>query len=137
MARIFSGHCEFFIKIYTQSKSGDGSRRLVSSFGWKGKFRYDHVAESITLACLFTTLKYYPSNNALFNERLLWYAKTVQGFQDSLLIFEYVSITKTEGRFNFVPVAEFIVDVKAGTVIENTLNNSTSIRAPHQSFSSP
>ena len=38
---------------------------------------------------------------------------------------------KVDDRFEFVPVAEFIVDIKAGTVTERNLNDSVSIRAPH------
>ena len=129
--RVFSVDIvNFFIRNYIQPKTDSSQRKLLTIFGPKGNFRYDHVAESITLACLFNTLKYYPSNTALFHERLLRYARTLSTATDSNLVFEYMSIVKTRERFEFIPVVEFIVDVEAGTVVEHTLNDSISIRVP-------
>src|SRR6202011_1908591 len=71
--------------------------------------RYNHVAESITVTSLFTTLKYYPSNSELFRERLLRYARTVKAPGD-VLVFEYFSVTKKADRFEFPPVAEYRID---------------------------
>ena len=129
--RVFSVDIvNFFIRTYIQPKTENRQRSLVTIFGSQGKFRYDHVAESITLACLFNTLKYYPSNNALFRERLLRYARTISTASDSLLIFEYVSIVKTPKQFEFVPAVEFTVDSQAGTVVERTLTDTISVRLP-------
>lgn len=121
----------FFPNIYHQPRAG-GERTLVSHYGWRsGSLRYSHVGESITLTCLFTTLKYYPSNNKLFVERLLRYARTVPAPDDSVLVFEYVHINKTDTQFEFMAVAEYVVDVTAATVTERILNAQVNIHAAH------
>jgi hypothetical protein len=122
----------FFPNIYHQPRSGDGERTLITRYGWRaGSVRFSHVGESITLTCLFTTLKYYPSNNKLFIERLLRYARTVPCPEDSVLIFEYIYIEKTETRFEYTVIAEYTVDVAAATVSERILNENISVHAPH------
>lgn len=129
--RVFSVDLvNFFIRIYIQPKTGNRSRRVVTLFGSQGKFRYDHVAESITLACLFNTLKYYPSNNELFRERMRRYSKTIPCPPTSNVVFEYMSIVKTSEKFEFLPVVEFMVDVPAGTIEEHKINDLVSVRAP-------
>jgi hypothetical protein len=121
----------FFPNIYQQPRGG-GERRLVSLYGWRaGSARYSHVGESITLTCLFTTLKYYPSNNALFVERLLRYARTVPCPEDCVLVFEYVFIDKTEDSFEYIIVSEYVVDLAAESVTEQILNPHVSVHAAH------
>jgi hypothetical protein len=117
----------FFVNVYAQ---GSG-RRLVSRWGWHHGLRYSSVAEAITVTSLFTTLKYYPSNNALFVERLLRYARTVPRAAGEQLVFEYVDISKREGAWRFTPAAEYVVDVEAGTVAESILDESAPLRTAH------
>jgi hypothetical protein len=131
--RVFSAdHTNFFVRIYHRPRSplAGATRTLVSRTGLRaGSWRYNHVAESIVVTTLFTTLKYYPSNNELFRERLLRYARTVAIPPDSLLDFEYVTIRKGDHAFDFAAVAEYNVDVEAGTVNERTLDGSFSVRS--------
>jgi len=93
--------------------------------------RFSHVGESITLTCLFTTLKYYPSNNQIFVERLLRYARTIACPDNAVLVFEYVGIEKDKKRFEFTTVTEYIVDPRNATVTENVLNERYDVRAPY------
>lgn len=127
--RVFSAdHTNFFVRVYRAGAGG--GRELVSRFGLGGlSLRYNHVAESIVLTTLFTTLKYYPSNDALFRERLLRYARTVEGADGAPLVFEYVRIRKAAGGFEFDTVAEYEVDAAAGTVSERELDRGFSVRA--------
>jgi hypothetical protein len=121
----------FFPNLYLQPRGG-GERRLISRYGWRaGSVRFSHVGESITLTCLFTTLKYYPSNHGLFVERLLRYAHTVPCPANSLLVFEYVFINKTATSFEYTNVSEYVVDLEAGTVSEQLLNPHVSVHAAH------
>jgi hypothetical protein len=129
--RVFSVDVvNFLVLVHHQPRTG-GARTIISRYGWGGGLRYAHVCESIAVTSVFTTLKYYPSNAALFRERLLRYARTVPCPPGSVLVFEYVSIGKTARAFEHVPVAEFVVDVTAGTVTERVLNAAVSVRAPH------
>jgi hypothetical protein len=121
----------FFPNIYHQPRAG-GERTLISRYGWRaGSIRFSHVGESITLTCLFTTLKYYPSNHGLFTQRLLRYARTVPRPADAVLVFEYIGIHKTENEFEFLTVAEYVVDTTAGEVTEHMLNDQVSVYAAH------
>lgn len=129
--RVFSVDIvNFFIRIYTEPRSGEGPRSLMTRYEpWQA--RYFHVAESIVLACIFTTLKYYPSNSQVFRKRVLRYARTVRHSPEDVLVFEYLNVKKAEDRFEFVPVAEFRVDVADESVTEHVLDASCSVRAAH------
>jgi len=120
----------FFTEIYVEEKAG-GARKQYARFGkwdWQGRFRYQHVGEFICLASVFTTLKYYPSNRALFEERLVRYARTIPCSRDSLIVFEYKSIRKQQSGFDYHPVAEYLVDVESGRVEVKVLDHDFSIR---------
>jgi len=128
--RVFSAdHTNFFLRVYERPPASSG-RMVISRFGISnGSLRYNHVAESIVLTTLFTTLKYYPSNNQLFHDRLLRYARTIKHAPGSILDFDYISIKKADDRFEFVTVATYTVDTAAGTIDENLFDPSFSVRA--------
>jgi hypothetical protein len=129
--RVFSVDVvNFFIRIHREPARG-GARTLVSRYGWGGGLRYGHVCESVTVTSLFTTLKYYPSNADLFRDRLLRYARTVPCPAGDVLVFEYVSLRKAERRFESFTAAEYIVDLRAGTMEERVLDGTVSVRAAH------
>jgi hypothetical protein len=129
--RVFSVDVvNFFIRIWRESRTG-GTREPVGRLGsWP---RFNHVGEMICITSLFTTLKYYPSNDALFQERVLRYARTLPRERGDQLVFEYVSVVKRERHFDWVPVAEYRVDLESGTVTERMLDTSFSTRAAHAS----
>jgi hypothetical protein len=128
--RVFTADVvNFFVRIWEEPSSG--SRRLVShydGFPWTNRFR--QVAECIAVTSVFTTLKYYPSNRALFVERLLRYARTIPHARESNLVFEWVQIRKRPDRFDFLSAAEYRVDTRAGTVIDTVLSDVVSVQAP-------
>ena len=94
--------------------------------------RFNHVGEMICLTSLFTTLKYYPSNNQLFQERLFRYARTLPRQPGERLVFEYVSVVKEANRFSWVHVGEFEVDLESHQLTERWFDRSISPRAAHQ-----
>jgi hypothetical protein len=130
--RVFSvDHTNFWARIFFQDRA-TGAREEAARFGSlepRLRFRYTHVGEFICLVSLFTTLKYYPSNSALFAERMLRYCRTLGRPAGSDVVFEYLSVRKDRGRFEFVPVAEYTVDLRDGTVVERLLDPSVSVRA--------
>jgi hypothetical protein len=127
--RVFSVDLvNFFIRVWREPRAG-GARASAGQLGsWP---RFNHVGEMICLTSLFTTLKYYPSNDALFRERLLRYARTLQRAPGDLLIFEYVGVVKRDTGFDWIQVAEYRVDIEAATVEERLLDESFSPRATH------
>jgi hypothetical protein len=130
--RVFSvDHTNFWARIWFQDLV-TGARREAARFGAleaSRRFRYTHVGEFICLVSLFTTLKYYPSNSALFVERLLRYCRTLGCPRGADVVFEYMTMRKDRGRFEFMPIAEYTVDLEAGTVTERVLDPTVSTRA--------
>ena len=125
--RVFSAdHTDFFLRIWSQG--ADGRRALISDY-WRIGSRFNHVGESITVTSVFTSLKYYPSNNGILKERLLRYARTLPCPAGATLVFEYVSIRKKDDRFEYVPVSEFAVDVATGEITERALSDVVCIRS--------
>jgi hypothetical protein len=119
----------FFVEVNRASRDAPEARTLISRWGWRHGLRYSSVAEAIAVTSLFTTLAYYPSNNALFVERLLRYARTVTHSADEVLVFVYVCVVKGDDAWQLIPTAEYVVDVIAGTVDERVLDERISVRA--------
>jgi hypothetical protein len=129
--RVFSADIvNFFVRVWEQPHDGR-ARRLLSDYeGIPGFRRFRQVAECIVITSVFTTLKYYPSNRALFVDRLVRYAKTIPHAPDSTLVFEWVSVAKRPARFEFVPAAEYVVDVTAATVTDKVIADRVAASAP-------
>jgi hypothetical protein len=127
--RVFSVDLvNFFIRLWREPREG-GDRVPVSRLGaWP---RFNHVGEMICLTSLFTSLKYYPSNDAIFRERLLRYARTIPRDAGNVVIFEYVSVVRRQTHFDWVTAAHYVVDVDAATVTEKLIDKSFSPRAAH------
>jgi hypothetical protein len=87
---------------------------------WRRSMRFLHVTESIALTTVFTLLKYFRSQRALFEDRLRAYAATL-GEGGGLLAFEYVAILKGERAFEFLAVTRFMVDLVTGEIVEARL----------------
>ena len=124
--RVFTADVvNFFIRIWRVSS--DGTRQLLSDFPRTGPSRFAQVAECIALTSVFTTLKYYPSNRTLFEQRLLRYARTIPHHADSDLIFEWVFVAPRSRHFEYVPIAEFAVDTGAASITETVLSRETTV----------
>ena len=125
--RVFSVDIiNFFVRLHRRGPQGDVPLRPLGS--WP---RFNHVGEMICLASLFTTLKYYPSDNAIFRERVVRYARTLPRERGERVVFEYVSVIKHADRFDWVPVGEFEVDPDAGSIAERWFDPSISPRSAH------
>jgi hypothetical protein len=119
--RVFSAdHTCFYCRVWRTEPGAEGDRELLSDFAKIGS-RFNHVGEAIVLTSIFTSLKYYPANPGLFEERLLRYARTLPSSGEQHLIFEYVAIRKDADRFRFVPVMEFQVNVQMGQVSQRPM----------------
>ena len=140
MWRVFTPDVtNFFIRIYDVDRHSGAATALLDEVGTYayrelGRFRWSmrflHVTESIALTTVFTTLKYFTSQRALFEERLINYAATLGRADDALLRFDYVAILKGESAFEYVTVGEFLVDLGARTVTEKRLVPDFDFSAP-------
>jgi hypothetical protein len=59
------------------------------------------------------------------------YAKTIPCPPGSVVIFEYISIKKSQDRFEFVTIGEYVVDVYHGSIEEKLSDNQFSVRGAH------
>jgi len=129
--RVFSpDHLNFFVRIYEQERTG-GHRRLLSRYGSARSWRFSHVAESIVVTTIFTTLKYYASNASLFEERLRRYARTLTSPTGCLCVFEYVSIRTTAGRYEYVPAVEYVFDPADQSLRVGAIDAAFDVHAAH------
>jgi hypothetical protein len=125
--RVFTADVvNFFVRVWEQPPGG--VRRLLSDFRLTGPSRFSQVAECIALTSVFTTLKYYPGNRALFESRLTRYARTLPHRPDAQLIFEWVYIAPRDVRFDYVPIAEFTIGPGGAAVTETVLSHEVSVR---------
>jgi uncharacterized membrane protein YphA (DoxX/SURF4 family) len=83
-----------------------------------------HVADAITLASIFTTLKYHPHDRALFERRILAYARSLALASGTIVAFRYMSIRRENGFLRSRPVADFRVDPANARVEEIPLDPS-------------
>ena len=125
--RVFSVDLvNFFIRL---SRRRGATTTPISRLGaWP---RFNHVGEMICLTSLFTTLKYYPGNERIFEERVLRYAKTLPHESGDEIVFEYISVVKRRDRFDWILAGTYEVDPVKGTVTERWLDKSVSPRRPH------
>jgi hypothetical protein len=125
--RVFTADVvNFFVRIWEQPAVG--ARRLISEFHRTGPSRFSQVAECIALTSVFTTLKYYPTNTGLFEERLFRYARTIARERTSQLVFEWVKVEPRADHFDYVPAAEFVIDSGITRVTETVLDPTISVR---------
>jgi len=107
----------FFAEIHVRKP--DGSERAYMRLrAWDrltGR-RYMHVGEFICLTSIFTTLKYYPNDRAIFERRIVRYARTVPAEPGDKIVFAYHAVRKEPGAFAFPLVARFVVDPQAAGV---------------------
>lgn len=130
--RVFSVDVTNFYARILFEDAATGQRTVYARPGHVGggtSNRYVHVGEFICLASLFTTLKYYPSNSALFVQRMVRYTRTLPCPEGGRVVYEYASVRKDRGLFEYVPVSEFTVDPRAGTVAERVLDAGVDTRA--------
>lgn len=121
--RVFvSDLTRFEVTVWAGSRQAGWKR--VSYFGEGAEFtgrRYLQVYESITAACLFTTLNYFPDRRGLFHEKLVRYARTIPG-HPAAVRFDIEVIEKKSDRYVRRPAASYEVDLGSGTVTENELD---------------
>jgi hypothetical protein len=132
MWRVFTPDVtNFFVRIYAiDTKTGEEKKILHedTTYSYREIFsrprwslRFLHVTESIALTTVFTTLKYFRSQPALFEERLREYARTLGTGDGVRLRFQYVAILKRADRFEHAPVGDFLVDPGSGEIEERRL----------------
>jgi len=89
-----------------------------------------HVADAVTLASIFTTLKYHPSNKALFEQRLLAYARSLAPAPGEIVVFRYMRIARENGYLRSRAVVDFRAHPTSSRVDEMPIDASFDPRRP-------
>lgn len=100
----------------------------MKAFDRRSGFRYMHVGEFICLASIFTTMKYYPDDVALFEKRLVRYARTVPINEDEAVVFEYIAIEKLD-KYEHRVVRRYECDPRTGQVCEEVVDQNFDVRS--------
>lgn len=131
--RVFTADViNFYARIVLRGPDATTGEEYLLMKPWDGRsqWRYMHVGEFICLASIFTTLKYYPTNRALFDTRIVRYARTLPIPRGGDVVFEYHSVLKGRERFEFPQVARFTVNPMTSTVSEEVVDAAVDVRAP-------
>jgi hypothetical protein len=127
--RVFTiDNTNFYVKAFKEQRVS-GERALYSipeEFSFSKGFRYLHVCEFVCFVSIFTTLKYFPSNSPLFQQKLLRYARTIPCPKSKVLVFQWVDIKKENNRFLEIPSKEYRVDLLTDELTEIDLADGRS-----------
>jgi hypothetical protein len=133
--RVFSvDHLNFFVRIYEQQRA-DGRRTLLSRYGSWRTWRFSHVGECIVVTTVFTTLKYYPTQPALFEARLRRYARSLLCSADNVLVFQYVSVRKHSNTYEHMTTVEYVFDPTTESITTIQVEPGFDVHAAH--YASP
>ncbi len=122
--RVFTADLiNFFVDIRVREAGEERAYMRLRAWDRSTGWRYMHVGEFICLASIFTALKYYPNDRAIFERRLVRYARTVPLIGGGQIIFEYHAVRKEERAFRYVHVARYIVDPANATVTDQILES--------------
>ena len=120
----------FFVRISFLDKETGAERNFVHEdtiYNYRHisspihKHRFLQVTESITIACIFNSLKYFKSQPQIFNDKLLRYAATFPKTHSEIVRFTYISIVKIDDAFQYIPSERYEVDVENALVINTSL----------------
>ena len=140
--RVFTADVtDFYVRIWGGDAAGRAVEPIVveDTYGLQGwahprfKLRMLHVTESIALVSVFTTLKYFPSNRSLFEDKLRRYAASLLldwGRSYPTLRFEYFQVVKEETRFGYAHRGDFILDLHSGEVRDDNVEPGFTFSTP-------
>jgi len=131
--RVFTADLtNFIVEIEARNPGTGASRPIVPApkLGLIAELRRLHVGESITLASLFTTRRYYPNDAALFAKRISIYARSLDIQPGEVAVFKFIDVGRSEGKWVFRLVSEFIVDSAAATVREERVDPTFDVTKP-------
>lgn len=96
-----------------------GEKSAYDPWSWKNlyaKIRWLFVGESVAIAALFNTQKHFASRPKLFDDKLLRYARSMDG--TGPLRFEYVLIEKDGDRLACRTITSYVVNRETGEITE-------------------
>ncbi len=135
--RVFTADISnFIVQVYVITEGGD--KKLISNYGRTPNIlggRYSNTIESVTLACIFNTLKYQPSDIEVFYMKMRMYANSIPYSIGAKIIFEVEKIRKIQ-KFHMVKEAEFIFDKKTKH-IESIIYNKHWAQPSNHSLTKP
>lgn len=110
----------------------DMSKRKLTSWDDKKCFRYRYVGEAITVASIFTSLRYWPSNYEIFKTRILSYARTLNTIGCLYVIFEVSRVKIDQQNSKLDLVSLFVLNLSESYISEHRINYDYDLRAPEK-----
>lgn len=127
--RVFTiDNTNFYVHAYLEDRE-TGERELYSKpeqYSLSQGLRYSHVCEFVCFVSIFTTLKYFPDNSALFSKKLLRYARSIPCPAKKVVVFQWVDLKKEKDSFQDLASREFRVDTVTQEILVTDLLDGTS-----------
>jgi len=108
----------------------EGKRTLLSKWKDWRCLRFRFVGEAVTLTSIFTTLRYYPSNQDLFEKRLLSYVNSLKCSGSKFVEFEISRVKLGKSHSELELVSRFKVDLNSKLIMETPLTLDYDLRMP-------
>ena len=127
--RVFTSDItSIYVEVYAKKEIGE--YKLLSKWDKWNCFRYRNVGESITLTSIFTTLKYFPTNSDLFENKLLTHSFSIKHYDFIKYKVYYISTNIDKATHEFILISDFNVDKLNKDISTEVKNNTIDLRNP-------
>lgn len=127
--RVFTSDItSIYVEVYAKKEIGE--YKLLSKWDKWNCFRYRNVGESITLTSIFTTLKYFPTNSDLFENKLLTHSFSIKHYDFIKYKVYYISTNIDKATHEFILISDFNVDKLNKDISTEVKNNIIDLRNP-------
>ena len=104
--------------------------KLLSEWDKWDCFRYRNVGESITITSIFTTLKYFPADSNLFENKLLTHSFSIKNYNFIKYRVYYIATNIDYSLHEFVLISEFNINKLNREISVEVKNSKIDLRNP-------
>lgn len=127
--RVFTSDItSIYVEVYAKNKFGE--YKLLSEWDKWNCFRYRNVGESITITSIFTTLKYFPADSNLFENKLLTHSYSIKHYDFIKYKVYYIDSNIAHSFHEFVLISHFNVNKLNREISVEAKNNKIDLRNP-------
>ena len=127
--RVFTSDItSIYVEVYAKNQFGE--YKLLSEWDKWNCFRYRNVGESITITSIFTTLKYFPADSNLFENKLLTHSYSIKHYDFIKYKVYYIDSNIAHSSHEFVLISHFNVNKLNKEISVEAKNNKIDLRNP-------
>jgi len=127
--RVFTSDLtSIYVEVY--AKNQFGKYKLLSAWDKWNCFRYRNVGESITITSIFTTLKYFPADSDLFENKLLIHSLSIKNYNFIKYKVYYIATNIDYASHEFILISDFNVNKLNKEISVEVKNNKIDLRNP-------